>query len=116
MTKLTLTFEEQDYGADVNVEFDGNVKDIVNAFGSLQYELISKLVEKKALTELKAVGKIAKTSISVIRDYIWDKNVKVYEGFRDMDMEDMGALATVIMSGIFYTPCGIIEGNGEKLQ
>lgn len=116
MTKLTLTFEEKDYGADVNVEFDGNVKDIVNAFGSLQYELISKLVEKKALTELQVVGKIAKTSINVIRDYIWDKNVKVYEGFRDMDMEDMGALATVIMSGIFCTPCGIIEGNGEKLQ
>lgn len=117
MTKLTLTFEEKSYGADVNVEFEGNAKDVVNAFGSLQYELISKLVEKKALTELQAVGKIAKTSISVIRDYILDKNVKVHEGFRDMDMEDMGALATVFMSGIFAsTHCGIIEGNGEKLQ
>ena len=32
-------------------------------------------------------------------------------------MEDMGALATVFMSGIFAsTHCGIIEGNGEKLQ
>ena len=59
MTKLTLTFEEKDYGADVNVEFEGNAKDVVNAFGSLQYELISKLVEKKALTELQAAGKIA---------------------------------------------------------
>ena len=43
MTKLTMVFEEKDYGADLNVEFEGNVKDIASAFGSLEYELIKKL-------------------------------------------------------------------------
>ena len=116
MTKLMLNFEEKDYGADVSVEFEGNVKDIVNAFGSLQYELISKLIEKKSATGLQAVGKVAKTSIDVIRDYILDKNVKFCDDLTSLELEDAGAIATVFMSGIFCTPCGIIEGNGEKLQ
>ena len=117
MTKLTLTFEEKDYGADVNVEFEGNEKDIVNAFGSLQYELISKLIEKKNVPKAQVIGKVAKTSIEVIRDYILDKNIKIYEDLKDMELEDVGALATVFMSGVFsFKPCGIIEGNGEKLQ
>jgi len=117
MTKLTLTFEEKDYGADVNVEFDGNVKDIVNAFGSLEYELISKLIEKKNVSKAQAVGKMAKTSVSVVRDYILDNNIKVYEDLRNMEMEDVSALATVFMTGVFsFSSSGIIEGNGEKFQ
>ena len=117
MTKLMLNFEEKDYGADVSVEFEGNAKDIVNAFGSLQYELISKLIEKKSATGLQAVGKVAKTSIDVIRDYIMDKDINVHKELRNLEMEDLTALTTVFMSGIFAcTSCGIGEGNGEKLQ
>lgn len=104
MTKLTMVFEEKDYGADLNVEFEGNVKDIASAFGSLEYELIKKLVEKKGIKELKAVDIVAKTSMNVVSDYIIDDEEKIRaeisEFENNAEMHPGMSMPTVLMAAL----------------
>ena len=104
MTKLTMVFEEKDYGADLNVEFEGNVKDIASAFGSLEYELIKKLVEKKGIKELKAVDIVAKTSMNVVSDYIIDDEEKIKAEISELEsnaeMHPGMSMPTVLMAAL----------------
>ena len=104
MTKLTMVFEEKDYGADLNVEFEGNVKDIASAFGSLEYELIKKLVEKKGIKELKAVDIVAKTSMNVVSDYIIDDEEKIRAEISELEsnaeMHPGMSMPTVLMAAL----------------
>lgn len=75
MTKLEMHFEEKGYGADVSVEFEGNVEKVISAFGSLQYELMRKLVDKKKATGADVVGRFGQATISVVADYMLDNNI-----------------------------------------
>ena len=119
MTKLTMVFEEKDYGADLKVEFEGNVKDIASAFGSLEYELIKKLVEKKGVKDLKAVDIVAKTSMNVVSDYIIDDEEKIKaeisEFESNVEMQPGMSMPTVLMA-VLGMGLGCVPADSKRFR
>ncbi|MBR6636503.1 MAG: hypothetical protein IKK97_03540 [Phascolarctobacterium sp.] len=97
MTKLEMHFEEKDYGADVSVEFEGDVEKVVSAFGSLQYELMRKLVDKKKATGADVVGRLAQATMNVAADYMLDNNI------------DMGDMITTYSKRVGPPPAILAE-------